>query len=306
MLPGDFLEINPAAVRFLRRPGRVQVALAGSRSTGIDYDFLEGKRILIRKVGGIRDEAQVEEILRTGTYGGMTIAQWAESEKWSTEKKAELEEVLDSEPKPIEDPIEAQETAELEADQRDEPDVEPVESSGPSDAAAEGANPSELPENAWPDKPRFPVDVDDAPTPSTNSKLRPLNRRPATEEMEPATPTHFPPLLSDPPGTRHFHLPAYSGPSLFVPQYLQPNWEYCTLTYLRHPMARHNYCEIPSPFNPKGDAMKAVWEYYQGRRVRMKTYTGGLFPGGIDSRARLGKTKRGPETRRAGVHEDFY
>ena len=314
MLPGDFIEINPAAVRFLRRPGRTQVALAGSRSTGIDYDLLEGKRILIRKVVGIRDEGQVEEILEKGTYGGMTIKEWAKSEKWSEEKTKELTDGLAAEPQPVEDPVEVQEAAELESDQRDEPDVEPTESAGPNDAAVEDGAAvvdtptSELPQNAWPEKPRFPADADDQPTPSSilSLKIRPLNRRGPNEEMEPATPTHFPPLRADPPGTKHFHLPAYCGPSLFVPQYLQPNWEYCTLTYLRHPAARHNYCEIPSPFNPKGDAMKATWEYYQGRKIRMKTYTGGLFPGGIDSRARLGKIRKGPEIRRAGVHEDFY
>lgn len=120
------------------------------------------------------------------------------------------------------------------------------------------------------------------------------------------TPSHYPALPSDPSGTSDFHLPPFSSPQLFIPAYLQPNFRFCTLTYLRHPQARHNYCEIPSPFNAKGDIMKRAWEWYRARKIRMKTYSGGLYPGGTDARARKGWLERGPELRRSGVHEDFY
>lgn len=154
-------------------------------------------------------------------------------------------------------------------------------------------------------------------TSSSHADLPPLNpyllkeyihthaTRPPTTPKK-LTPTHYPALPTDMPGAREFSLPAYSGPSLFVPGYLQPNWHYCTLVYLRHPTARFNMCEIPSPFNAKGDLLKSAWEWWTARKIRMKTYTGGLMPGGIDARARVKGRGRGPEARRSGVSEDYY
>lgn len=64
------------------------------------------------------------------------------------------------------------------------------------------------------------------------------------KEPKALTPTHFPAYTTDPEGARDFALPPWSAPWLFVPGYVQPNFAYCTITYLRHPTARHNYCEM--------------------------------------------------------------
>ena len=120
------------------------------------------------------------------------------------------------------------------------------------------------------------------------------------------TPSHYPALRSDPSGTLDFHLPPFCAPQLFVPAYLQPNYRFCTLTYLRHPTARHNACELPSPFDAKGSAMRRAWEWYKGHKMRVKSYAGGLYPGGTDARARRAYARRGPELGRTGVHEDMY
>lgn len=120
------------------------------------------------------------------------------------------------------------------------------------------------------------------------------------------TPSHWPARRSDPPGTIDFHLPPFSSPQVFVPTYLQPNYRFCTLAYLRHPTSRHNSCELPSPFDPKGAVMRRAWEWYKARKMRVKSYAGGLYPGGTDARARRAYARRGPELGRSGVHEDMY
>ncbi|KAL7409523.1 hypothetical protein BDY24DRAFT_345159 [Mrakia frigida] len=217
LLPGDFLEVNPAAVPFLRRPS-------------------------------VKEEASKEE----------------------------------EDDDTVEPPISSTSSV-IEED---------------STTTADESSSSESPL----DQPPHPSQTDSKPK-SAFPRVT-IKRSPPTS-FKPLTPTHFPPEPTDAPNSLHFHLPAYSGPSLFVPAYIQPNWEFCTVTYLRHPTARHNYCEIPSPFDAKGDVMRAGWEWYQKRKIRMKTHSGGLFPGGIDARARAGKL-RGPETRRSGVHEEFY
>lgn len=120
------------------------------------------------------------------------------------------------------------------------------------------------------------------------------------------TPAHFPALPSDPSGTRDFHLPPFSSPQLFIPAYLQPNFRFCTLAYIRHPTARHNANELPSPFDAGGAVVRRAWEWYHARKMRRRVHAGGLYPGGMDARARNAYLRRGPDVRRTGVHEDMY
>lgn len=242
--------------------------------------------MLLREYAGLTDEAQIAEIANGGKFKGMTLEEW------------EAGRVTTEDGKTVADTRDGEETMPVE-EQEEEDDVEPPVSTNTSeldasvDDVASATASDDLSTTTFSD-----------PSSSSSFPKHIIARTPPTS-FKPLTPTHFPPLPTDPKGTLHFHLPAYSGPSLFVPAYLQPNWEYCTVTYLRHPAARHNYCEIPSPFNAKGDVMRAGWEWYQARKIRMKSYPGGLYPGGIDARARLSKL-RGPEVRRTGVHEDFY
>ncbi|GAA5878982.1 hypothetical protein JCM3774_000682, partial [Rhodotorula dairenensis] len=68
------------------------------------------------------------------------------------------------------------------------------------------------------------------------------------------------------PGARPlpFHLPDFAAPFLFIPPYLEPSFQTCSVVYLRHPTARPGVSEIPSPYEADGEVMRLAWEYYLG------------------------------------------
>jgi hypothetical protein len=327
MLPGDFIEINPDAVPWLRAPSPKQVALAHHSSHGSRYNIKEGYHTILREVVGIQDVRLIRALIKNGgdnahaavakilAEGAKDGGEGGEERAKETAERAmrvqrELEKM--SEEEAMEEAIEGEEEdVEVEAERVSS---DATESEGAA-AAAELVEGEEEEEGEIAD-PKSTISSNPSLS-NTFGELPPLTHALLKETIltsiakpptvpKPLTPTHYPALPSDPSGARDFSLPAWSGPSLFVPGYLQPNWHYCTLVYLRHPTARWNMCEIPSPFNAKGDLMKTAWEWWTSRRTRMKVYTGGLMPGGIDARARVKGRSRGPEVKRSGVSEDYY
>ncbi|GAA98089.1 uncharacterized protein L969DRAFT_93294 [Mixia osmundae IAM 14324] len=96
-----------------------------------------------------------------------------------------------------------------------------------------------------------------------------------TDEEIAAQPDPSPSTSSLAPETepREFHLPDYAAPFLFIPTYLEVDFETCSAVYVRHPTARSGYSEIPSPYSADGEVMALVWEHYNqvGRRRRART-----------------------------------
>jgi ribosomal protein S4 len=72
------------------------------------------------------------------------------------------------------------------------------------------------------------------------------------------------------PGMTSFNLPAYASPFLFVPPYLEPSFLTCSAIYVRHPTARPDYSEIPTPYEADGEIMRLAWEWYAKMRPRMR------------------------------------
>lgn len=68
---------------------------------------------------------------------------------------------------------------------------------------------------------------------------------------------------SPPEQTAWFTLPAYAAPHLFIPAYLETNFNTCSAVYVRHPTARPGYSEIPSPYDADGDVMNMAWEWFK-------------------------------------------
>ncbi|CED82175.1 RNA-binding S4 domain [Phaffia rhodozyma] len=299
LLPGDFLEIDPSSVKMLSIPDGSSILAAVDKdvvplrkrqelltkrpsATPVDEDGEESEQALGEKVNNGEGwkavyRARLTSLLGMGAAEVDALFEKGEKKtrdlwlrRWNAIKKKEAD---------AQDAVMQSKLASLSlgspsatTDSTPSPSADVTSAGSSSEASSESSSPT-----GW--------------------------QRPA---MKPLTPTHHVPQPSDPPGTLHFNLPPFAGPSLFVPAYLQPNYAYCTLTYLRHPTARHKYEEIPSPFDAKGDVMKSAWEWYVQRRIRIKTFGGGLFPGGIDARARLKSRNRGPEIKRSGVVEDFY
>jgi len=71
--------------------------------------------------------------------------------------------------------------------------------------------------------------------------------------------------------TSWFNLPPYAQAHLFVPAYLQPSFLTCSAVYVRHPTARANYSEIPSPYDAGGELMSLGWEWYKKKAPRMRS-----------------------------------
>jgi hypothetical protein len=65
-------------------------------------------------------------------------------------------------------------------------------------------------------------------------------------------------------------IPDYAAPFLFVPAYLEVSFVTCSAVYVRHPTARKNYSELPTPYEADGELMRLAWEWYVKVRPRMR------------------------------------
>ena len=72
-------------------------------------------------------------------------------------------------------------------------------------------------------------------------------------------------------GLTPFHLPAYASPFLFIPAYLEVSFATCSAIYVRHPTARTDYSEIPTPYDADGPVVRLAWEWYSKIRPRMRS-----------------------------------
>ncbi|CAG8500736.1 3627_t:CDS:2 [Gigaspora margarita] len=69
-------------------------------------------------------------------------------------------------------------------------------------------------------------------------------------------------LLTEPmtPNGLTFKPIPYMQPFLFIPEYLEVNFNTCSIVFLRDPISRPGRCEIPSPYPPEYHAL--AHEYY--------------------------------------------
>ncbi|KAN0082647.1 hypothetical protein V8E55_008442 [Tylopilus felleus] len=66
------------------------------------------------------------------------------------------------------------------------------------------------------------------------------------------------------------HLPSYV--SLFVfPAYTEVSFQTCSAVYVRHPIARPGYSEIPTPYDADGEIVRLDWEWYAKHRPRTRS-----------------------------------
>lgn len=56
----------------------------------------------------------------------------------------------------------------------------------------------------------------------------------------------------------------FMGAFAFIPRYLEVNQNICAAVYLRHPVARQKYAEVPTPFPP--NVMQLAFNWYLRRR----------------------------------------
>ena len=70
---------------------------------------------------------------------------------------------------------------------------------------------------------------------------------------------------------RHFHLPDHAAPFIFIPTYLEVSFNVCSAVYVRHPTARPNYSELPTPYDADGEVVRFAWEWYVRNRPRIRS-----------------------------------
>jgi hypothetical protein len=58
-----------------------------------------------------------------------------------------------------------------------------------------------------------------------------------------------------------FELPAYASPWIFLPAYAEVSFATCSAVYVRHPTARAEYSEVPTPYDADGEIVRLAWEW---------------------------------------------
>ena len=71
-------------------------------------------------------------------------------------------------------------------------------------------------------------------------------------------------------GKPTFRLPDYAAPWIFIPAYLEASFATCSAIYVRHPMAREGYSELPTPYDADGEVVRLAWEWYNQVRPRTR------------------------------------
>ncbi|RGB34732.1 hypothetical protein C1646_624208 [Rhizophagus diaphanus] len=82
---------------------------------------------------------------------------------------------------------------------------------------------------------------------------------------------HAVPYLTEPmtPKGLTFKPIPYMQPFLFIPEYLEVNFNTCSIVFLRNPISRPGRSEIPSPFPPEIHSL--AHEYYAERIKKKKS-----------------------------------
>jgi hypothetical protein len=103
------------------------------------------------------------------------------------------------------------------------------------------------------------------PEPTPHPSMTPLSLAP-TPATEAAAAKK---KATGPAGLTPFHLPPYASPFLFVPAYIEVSYPTCSAVLVRHPTARAEYSEIPTPYEADGEVVRFAWEWYAPLLVRM-------------------------------------
>jgi hypothetical protein len=95
------------------------------------------------------------------------------------------------------------------------------------------------------------------PEPTPHPSMTPLSLAP-TPATEAAAAKK---KATGPAGLTPFHLPPYASPFLFVPAYIEVSYPTCSAVLVRHPTARAEYSEIPTPYEADGEVVRFAWEW---------------------------------------------
>lgn len=97
----------------------------------------------------------------------------------------------------------------------------------------------------------------------SSESTAPVAESPAPTESADSSASASPsPSSSSSPGSKRplpFHLPDFAAPFLFIPPYLEPSFQTCSVVYLRDPTARPGVSEVPSPYEADGEVMRLAW-----------------------------------------------
>lgn len=105
---------------------------------------------------------------------------------------------------------------------------------------------------------------------ATEESAAPVEAEAAEAEGEAAAPSKSAEETPRHQPGEFFRLPDFAQTQVFVPAYILPSYLTCSAVYVRHPTARPDYSEIPSPFNADGPLMSMSWEWFQKVAPRMK------------------------------------
>ncbi|KAF7313826.1 S4 RNA-binding domain-containing protein [Mycena chlorophos] len=102
--------------------------------------------------------------------------------------------------------------------------------------------------------------------------VRPSALRILQPQKDPAESDNITSRVPDAPAElTPFNLPFYASPWLFIPAYLEVSFATCSAIYVRHPTARPEYSEIPTPYDADGEVVRAAWEWYLQHRPSKRT-----------------------------------
>jgi ribosomal protein S4 len=85
----------------------------------------------------------------------------------------------------------------------------------------------------------------------TPDEIKALERRIREEEENPVDPSK--------PYATPWRPRPFMSPFAFIPQYLEVNQNVCSAVYLRHPVARKGYAEVPTPFGTHINQLAFNW-----------------------------------------------
>jgi hypothetical protein len=113
-----------------------------------------------------------------------------------------------------------------------------------------------------------PSSIDPFPEPETEASphpdmtpLGPISLVPSSSDSAASAASTSTSSNSD-DGLTPFHLPPYAAPFIFVPAYIEVSFPTCSAVLVRHPTARAEYSEIPTPYEADGEVVRFAWEWY--------------------------------------------
>jgi hypothetical protein len=109
--------------------------------------------------------------------------------------------------------------------------------------------------------PEWPSSVDPFPEAGAEADSPHPTMKPISFVNAPAEPEAAKPKSADEANLTPFNLPPYASPFLFVPAYIEVSFPTCSAVLVRHPTARADYSEIPTPYEADGEVVRFAWEW---------------------------------------------